>query len=180
MKPSKQTPTTKPWIKSTTSNAPSNETSTAQLIKKSKLHNKVSILDLTLLFNEALNVQGSVFIEIVEKTIDLLHKERGQIGNFIVNNRLVTLESLGEALVIGDLHGDLASLSLILKKSRFIEKMEQSKAAVLVFLGDYGDRGPNSAEVYYVVLKLKLAFPSQVILLRGNHEAPKGFDWFSP
>jgi len=42
-----------------------------------------------------------------------------------------------------------------------------------VFLGDYGDRGPLSAEVYYTVLKLKLHFPRQVILMRGNHEGPK-------
>ena len=118
-------------------------------------------------------MQGNDFIETIEKTIDLLHTERGRIGNFTVNNHLVTLEPLGEALVIGDLHGDLESLRFILQKSRFIEKMEHSKVAALVFLGDYGDRGPNSAEVYQVVLKLKLAFPSQVVLLRGNHEAPK-------
>ena len=43
----------------------------------------------------------------------------------------------------------------------------------MIFLGDYGDRGDKSAETYYLILKLKLAFPKQVILLRGNHEAPK-------
>jgi diadenosine tetraphosphatase ApaH/serine/threonine PP2A family protein phosphatase len=43
----------------------------------------------------------------------------------------------------------------------------------LIFLGDYGDRGARSTEVYYTILKLKLAFPEQVILLRGNHEGPE-------
>jgi protein phosphatase len=43
----------------------------------------------------------------------------------------------------------------------------------LIFLGDYGDRGSFSAEVYNVVLKLKLAFPEQTVLLRGNHEGPR-------
>ncbi len=42
----------------------------------------------------------------------------------------------------------------------------------MVFLGDYGDRGPKSPELYYAVLSLKLAFPRQVVLLRGNHEGP--------
>ena len=51
--------------------------------------------------------------------------------------------------------------------------MEKTKNATLIFLGDYGDRGDKSAEVYDVVLKLKLAFPTQIVLLRGNHEGPK-------
>jgi protein phosphatase len=88
-------------------------------------------------------------------------------------NRLVKLEPLGEALVIGDLHGNFESLTVILQTSRFIEKMQKTKEATLVFLGDYGDRGEKSAEIYYAILKLKLAFPKQVVLLRGNHEAPK-------
>jgi protein phosphatase len=40
-------------------------------------------------------------------------------------------------------------------------------------LGDYGDRGEQSKEVYYTVLKLKLLFPEQVVLMRGNHEGPE-------
>ena len=125
------------------------------------------------LVKEALSASAADFTELLEKTTDLLHLEKGQIGNFSVNQGLVTLEPLGEALVIGDLHGDLENLKHILEKSRFLSKLEQSKAASLVFLGDYGDRGAYSAEVYYVVMKLKLAFPGQVVLLRGNHEAPK-------
>ena len=50
--------------------------------------------------------------------------------------------------------------------------MDQSDDAFVIFLGDYGDRGPYSAEVYYTVLKLKLLFPEQVVLMRGNHEGP--------
>ena len=130
-------------------------------------------MDLPLLIKEALNIQSSGFIEVLEKAVDLLQKESGQIGNFTVNNRLVKLEPLGEAIVIGDLHGDLESLTTILQTSQFMEKMEKPKDAPLIFLGDYGDRGDKSAEIYYLVLKLKLSFPEQVVLLRGNHEAPK-------
>jgi protein phosphatase len=130
-------------------------------------------LDLSSLVEEALSIQSSGFIETVDKAMSLLQNENGQIGNLTIVNRLVKLEPLGEALVIGDLHGDLESLIIILQTSRFVEKMEKTKEATLIFLGDYGDRGDKSAEIYYAILKLKLAFPGQVVLLRGNHEAPK-------
>jgi len=95
------------------------------------------------------------------------------MGNLRKNGHLLTLAPRGDALVIGDLHGDFESLRLILQESNFTKKMEETDEAALVFLGDYGDRGDKPAEVYYTILKLKLAFPKQVILLRGNHEGPK-------
>ena len=130
-------------------------------------------MDVFSLISEASAVSATDFIALLEKAIDLLGQESGRIGNFSVNGRLVTHEPLGEALVIGDLHGDLESLRSILHQSQFLEKIEQFKNTAIIFLGDYGDRGPNSAEVYYIVLSLKLAFPQQVVLLRGNHEAPR-------
>jgi hypothetical protein len=48
-------------------------------------------LDLSLLVEEALSVQSSGFIESVDKTISLLRKENGQVGNLTVVNRLVKL-----------------------------------------------------------------------------------------
>ncbi len=130
-------------------------------------------MDLSSLVEEALSIQSSSFIETVDKAKSLLRNENGQIGNLTIVNRLVKLEPLGEALVIGDLHGNFESLIIILQSSRFVEKMEKTKEATLIFLGDYGDRGDKSTEIYYAILKLKLAFPEQVVLLRGNHEAPK-------
>ena len=130
-------------------------------------------MDLSLLVEEALSVQSSGFIETVGKAMSLLRNENGRVGNLTIVNRLVKLEPLGEALVIGDLHGDFESLIIILQTSGFVEKMEKTKEATLIFLGDYGDRGDKSAEIYYAILKLKLTFPGQVVLLRGNHEAPK-------
>lgn len=43
----------------------------------------------------------------------------------------------------------------------------------LVFLGDYVDRGPDSAGVLAAVKDLCDAHPDQVVALRGNHE-----EWF--
>jgi diadenosine tetraphosphatase ApaH/serine/threonine PP2A family protein phosphatase len=128
--------------------------------------------NLSLIVKESLTVQSDSFVKIVERTIDLLRGESGRLGNLNVSERLVKLEPLGEALVIGDLHGDLDSLVSILKSSGFTQKMTKRKDAILIFLGDYGDRGAYSAEVYYTVLTLKLAFPEQIVLLRGNHECP--------
>jgi diadenosine tetraphosphatase ApaH/serine/threonine PP2A family protein phosphatase len=128
--------------------------------------------NLSLIVKESLAVQSDGFAKIVERAIDLLRRESGRLGNLNVSERLVKLEPLGEALVIGDLHGDLDSLVSILKSSGFTQKMTKRKDAILIFLGDYGDRGAYSAEVYYTVLNLKLAFPEQIVLLRGNHEGP--------
>lgn len=116
--------------------------------------------------------QSNDFLKIADAAMALLRDESGRFGQLTASERLLKLEPTGEALVIGDLHGDIESLRLILESSGFAEKLVQHKDAFVVFLGDYGDRGAFSAEVYYTVLWLKLAFPEQVVLLRGNHEGP--------
>jgi len=128
---------------------------------------------LSQIVKEALEITSEGFTKIVEEATRLICNENGKVGNFDITGRLVKLKPLGEALIVGDLHGDLESLVNILKESNFLQKMSQTKNAFLIFLGDYGDRGAFSAEVYYTVLKIKLLFPEQVILMRGNHEGPE-------
>jgi diadenosine tetraphosphatase ApaH/serine/threonine PP2A family protein phosphatase len=122
---------------------------------------------------EALDVRCEEFTRLVEETAQLLAKEDGLVGNVNVIGRLVKIRPLGEAIMVGDLHGDLESLIHILKETNVLQKVNQNSGTVLIFLGDYGDRGSYSAEVYHVVLRLKLLFPQQVILMRGNHEGPE-------
>ncbi len=118
----------------------------------------------------ALETDCNGFNQLVEEATRLLSAEDGHIGNLDVTGRLIKAEPQGHAIIIGDLHGDLESLVDILKDSNFQEKMSQNHDNTMIFLGDYGDRGAYSAEVYYVVLKLKLLYPEQVVLMRGNHE----------
>lgn len=129
--------------------------------------------DLSKIVKEAFEVNGEAFVQLVEDATRLVCSENGKMNNFTVLGRLVVMNSQGEALVVGDLHGDIESLVDIFTSSDFVRKMSQSKGAVAIFLGDYGDRGAHSAEVYYTVLKLKLLYPEQVILMRGNHEGPE-------
>jgi len=130
-------------------------------------------LYLSSLFKESLIVSSETFLELLDNTIGQLEKEKGKTSNPAVQNRIVKLDPKGNALVIGDLHGNLESLKTILQGSGFLQKMANQTDAYIIFLGDYGDRGAYSTEVYYVILSLKLAYPNQVILLRGNHEGPK-------
>ena len=133
---------------------------------------RVALMDFSEIVQASNAVQAEGYMTLIEKAIDVLRGEAGVSENFTVTGKLVNLKSVGEALVIGDLHGDLTSLSAIMEKSAFLKKMEADKHATLIFLGDYGDRGAQSPELYFAVLSLKLAFPKQVVLLRGNHEGP--------
>ena len=88
--------------------------------------------------------------------------------------RLV-VDNNNEIVIISDLHGDAHSPIEYLKdlksKNYFDDNFKITKNAYIVFTGDYSDRGPNGAEALYTAMKLKIANPERVIMLRGNHEA---------
>lgn len=65
-------------------------------------------------------------------------------------------------VVVGDIHGDFRSFKEIRKFA--------NKKNILVFLGDYADRGGNGAEVIAGVRGLLEKYPENVIALKGNHE----------
>jgi len=127
------------------------------------------------LAEEAKKVDSKSFLGLITHVIDLLSLEDRTLEKKKVLGRIIKMPPRGEATVIGDIHGDLDSLLQILDRSNFIESAEEDKNedAFMVFLGDYGDRGLYSPEVYFVVLSLKKMFPEKVILMRGNHEGPR-------
>jgi diadenosine tetraphosphatase ApaH/serine/threonine PP2A family protein phosphatase len=122
---------------------------------------------------EAMEIPADGFVKLVARATRFLEKENGRVGGLQIYGRLVEIKPRGEALVVGDLHGDLESLVQVLQQSRIMQRMEKSQQVFLIFLGDYGDRGEFSAEIYYAVLSLKLQRPTQVVLMRGNHEGPR-------
>jgi len=129
--------------------------------------------DVRRLVDKALKANIKDFVELTDHVVKLLSIENGRIGNLQITGRMVEVQPKGEATIVGDIHGDLETLAQILRDSKFTQKMHGEKHHILIFLGDYGDRGLFSSEVYYVVLKLKEAFPKHVILMRGNHEGPQ-------
>jgi len=74
----------------------------------------------------------------------------------------------------GDLHGDIHALMTYLdalQRDGILEGFRITRNDVrIAFLGDYTDRGRYGVEVLYTLLRLKLANPDQVLLVRGNHE----------
>lgn len=115
----------------------------------------------------ALKAEYNEFLKTVENATMLLEKENQKTG------KLAKIKPIGHAIIVGDLHGDLESLLTILKETRFMQKAQRNNDTCIIFLGDYGDRGEHSAEVYYIVLQLKADYPDKVVLLRGNHEGPE-------
>lgn len=128
--------------------------------------------DLKQVVKEAFDGTSESFILVIEDATRLIRTEKDKVGNLEILGKLVKIDASGEALVCGDLHGDLESLIDLLQASDILRKMKHRSDAYMIFLGDYGDRGAFSAEVYWLVLTLKLLCPTQVILLRGNHEGP--------
>ena len=70
----------------------------------------------------------------------------------------------GNFIVVGDIHGNLSALV------RYFNKYNYPPQTYYLFLGDYVDRGEESAEVLFLLYSLKIIFPSYIYLLRGNHE----------
>jgi serine/threonine protein phosphatase 1 len=69
---------------------------------------------------------------------------------------------------VGDIHGSLGKLTPLIAACR---QHADGREMILVFLGDYIDRGPDSAGVVRFILGLQADLPGRVITLMGNHEA---------
>ncbi len=92
--------------------------------------------------------------EVLSRAAELFGKE----------GRLIHLPSDKTVVFVGDTHGDLEASEFVI--SRFLRADH-----VIVFLGDYVDRGPDSAGNLELLLHTKLRYPDRIYLLMGNHEA---------
>jgi len=77
-------------------------------------------------------------------------------------------EASGERVyVVGDIHGVVAETATLL---RFLEEKEGlTQDDLVIFLGDYIDRGPDTKDVVDLMLDFKERFPRSRYL-KGNHE----------
>lgn len=90
---------------------------------------------------------------------------------------IVYLPADGEAIFIGDTHGDPDAAVSIIEQEKFIEAMEKGEEnKYLVFLGDYVDRGKGDIENIEQIIALYKKYPDNVVLLRGNHEGKETTD----
>lgn len=91
--------------------------------------------------------------EYFEKIKEILEKEPN----------LIKIENAKKVIFVGDTHGDLGASQKVIRDYL-------KPGNIVVFLGDYVDRGPFSKENLDFLLETKLKFPSQIYLLQGNHE----------
>ncbi|KAK8863923.1 hypothetical protein M9Y10_011616 [Tritrichomonas musculus] len=70
----------------------------------------------------------------------------------------------GKFIIVGDLHGNIDSLL------RIFNHFNYPPQSSYIFLGDYIDRGKFSSELIIFLYSLKILYPMNIFLLRGNHE----------
>ena len=107
-----------------------------------------------------------------EKIEEFYNIVNDNIGKFVKTDDYKSMVELNpdknkRILVIGDIHGDLPALKGTIEKAY---KECKNEIDAIVFLGDYGDRGKYSLEVYNVILGSSAEDPERIIPLRGNHE----------
>lgn len=83
---------------------------------------------------------------------------------------LLTLHS--PITVCGDVHGQYEDVRKLFETAGVDEKNVKSFGKKrFLFLGDYVDRGNYSLNTFLLLAALKLEYPDQYFLLRGNHES---------
>ena len=112
------------------------------------------------------------FIEIMSKTTKLHDSQKtvSTVSKIVtIYGHYVNFQIPCNLVVVGDIHGDFITLQKIMERIDFINYLK-NEFNLLIFLGDYIDRGKYSIEVLLFLCKLKSVYPNNVYLLRGNHE----------
>ena len=82
----------------------------------------------------------------------------------VYSRRMGTEVRKRREIAVGDIHGRADALEAIL------DKLAPGPEDTLVFLGDYIDRGPDSAEVFERLMALDRERAERDVFLMGNHE----------
>jgi|GEM_PF-641113 len=136
-------------------------------IEKREPRNEKEFIDLTMEVGRQIENEkkkGFGKLKNINKIPEIKEKET------FTDQNIVYLPNHGEAIFVGDTHGEVQTTERIIKGSRFAERAAKGEDVYMVFLGDYVDRGNNPLENLETLLNLKKAFGERVILLRGNHD----------
>lgn len=131
---------------------------TEKKISEEKRHRALELYDLFLRFKD---IQYGDNIDLELEDLYMLASD----GKDYVSQDPIVLKINGPINIIGDIHGQFTDLV------KLIEMGGPPEDNKYLFLGDYVDRGPNSVESICFILAMKLLWPDNVYLLRGNHEA---------
>ncbi|CDU17677.1 hypothetical protein YYC_02487 [Plasmodium yoelii 17X] len=111
----------------------------------------------------------------LDKQIDILKKcqllAESEVKNLcneakllLVSQENIRYVSL-PVIICGDIHGQFYDLKELFNIGNELPETNY------IFLGDYVDRGKYSVETFLLLLALKLKYPNQITLIRGNHES---------
>ena len=130
--------------------------------------------------NEELRTLYRIYLDLVNTDISMYIQKKKQLrlpivpkellknlaftAQSIFQNEKLVLELSAPVVIVGDLHGHILDLFRILKT------MGCPPMQNYLFLGDLVDRGEFSTETCTLVFLLKVLFPNNVFLIRGNHE----------
>ncbi len=87
----------------------------------------------------------------------------------LMGRKFVEIKTEGPVIFVGDMHGDVDTVFKLFDRVGLEDVLERY---VIVFLGDYVDRGPNQIASLLLPLVLKARRGEEVVVLRGNHEPP--------
>lgn len=100
----------------------------------------------------------------VKKSLNSIEDKKRSNGIYTFNNDNSCY------YIFGDIHSDSISIIKFLEKINFVDRTLNNEDVRLIFLGDYIDRGHASFKTIELVLLLKYIFPTNIFLIRGNHD----------
>ena len=94
---------------------------------------------------------------------EMLKKILYYSGDILLNEPNI-LKVSTPVYVIGDLHGHIMDILNI------FSNIGEPSTVKYLFLGDFVDRGEFSPEIIIITLLMKILFPDNIFMIRGNHE----------
>jgi protein phosphatase len=93
----------------------------------------------------------------------------------IIKNQPMVLRFESPAMIFGDIHGQYSDLMRFFDLwgapyNTYTGKDDRIQYFDYLFLGDFVDRGNHCLETICLLLALKVKYPDQIHLIRGNHE----------